>query len=142
LAEREKSSRSAHWYRSIVVSSRARGEGKRGSGACQKSDDSLFHLPAFPSSCFNNTNTIMPRTREGYRHDPKNGLSEGFETDAVVEPRSNFSLGAGGKKRWDTIVIGAGYAGLIAARDLVIAGKSISSSKSSRIPISRVTSHP
>ncbi|GAA6022244.1 hypothetical protein JCM10207_008902 [Rhodosporidiobolus poonsookiae] len=63
----------------------------------------------------------MPRSREGYRHDPKNGLSTGFETDAVVSPPSNV----GGRTKFDTIVIGAGYAGLIAARDLVIAGQSV-----------------
>ncbi|GAA5920174.1 hypothetical protein JCM6882_005454 [Rhodosporidiobolus microsporus] len=63
----------------------------------------------------------MPRSREGYRHDPVNGLSEGFETDAVVSPPTNFS----GRTKFDTIVIGAGYAGLIAARDLVNAGQSV-----------------
>jgi NADPH-dependent 2,4-dienoyl-CoA reductase/sulfur reductase-like enzyme len=60
----------------------------------------------------------MPRTSEGYRHDSKNGLSGGFETDAVVEPAQVLQ----GKTRWDCVVIGAGYAGLIAARDLVISG--------------------
>ncbi|GAA5863952.1 hypothetical protein JCM8547_005292 [Rhodosporidiobolus lusitaniae] len=63
----------------------------------------------------------MGRTREGYRHDNKNGLSTGFETDAVVSPPSN----TGGRTKYDTIVIGAGYTGLIAARDLVHAGQSV-----------------
>lgn len=79
---------------------------------------SAFRFPRLGFAC-HPTTTTMPRTREGYRHDAQNGLSEGFETDAVVLPPSNFS----GRKRWDTIVIGAGYAGLIAARDLAVAGK-------------------
>jgi len=55
----------------------------------------------------------MPRTREGYLWTP-NGSTEGLETDAVVPSTVNL----GEKSKYDVVVIGAGFAGLVAARDL------------------------
>lgn len=78
---------------------------------------SPVHLhPPKPSS---RDSTSMPRTKEGYRHDNRNGLSSGFETDAAIEPRKRV---VGQKDRFDVVVVGAGYAGLIAARDLAYTG--------------------
>lgn len=62
----------------------------------------------------------MGYSKEGYRHDPRNGLSTGFTTDASVYPSQ---LNASETTKYDTIVIGSGYAGLIAARDLFALGE-------------------
>lgn len=55
------------------------------------------------------------KTTEGYTYTVKDGLLRGLETDAVVDPKAS---GKATGKLYDAIVIGAGFAGLTAARDL------------------------
>lgn len=60
---------------------------------------------------------MAPKTSDGYLWTPAKGIQRGaLETDAVVSPQRSIS---GPKdKVYDAVVIGAGYAGLSAARDL------------------------
>lgn len=58
---------------------------------------------------------------DGYVYDKENGLVRGLHTYGVIRPESNVRNAHDGQVR-DAIVIGAGYSGLIAARDLVKAG--------------------
>lgn len=58
---------------------------------------------------------------DGYLYSKQDGLSRGLKTYALIKPESNFRSGHDDQV-CDAIVIGAGYAGLIAARDLVKAG--------------------
>lgn len=58
---------------------------------------------------------MTTKTSDGYVWEPTTGLRAGLESDAVVKPARSL---AGGNKVYDAIVIGAGYAGLAAARDL------------------------
>lgn len=60
---------------------------------------------------------------DGYVYDKQNGLVRGLHTYGVIRPQSNIRNGHDGEVG-DAIVIGAGYSGLIAARDLVKAGMS------------------
>lgn len=60
----------------------------------------------------------IPTSKEGYRF-TDNTLHEGLYTEAAIE--STKSL----KPFYDVIVIGAGFTGLTAARDLSTAGKSV-----------------
>ena len=53
----------------------------------------------------------MPKSSEGYLW-TQSGSVEGLETEAVIQ--STPSL----KSKYDVIVIGAGFAGLIAAREI------------------------
>lgn len=53
----------------------------------------------------------MGRSREGYLW-TSSGISEGLETDAVASNTPSI------KDSYDVVIIGAGFAGLIAARDL------------------------
>lgn len=62
-------------------------------------------------------------SHDGYTWTKKDGLTSGLKTFGVIQPESNIRSG-GSDDVWEAIVIGAGYAGLIAARDLVKAGKS------------------
>ncbi|KAJ5585649.1 hypothetical protein N7450_005436 [Penicillium hetheringtonii] len=59
---------------------------------------------------------------EGYTYTKKDGLIGGLHTYGVIQPDSRIRQ-SDKDKIWDAIVIGAGYAGLVAARDLVKAGK-------------------
>lgn len=59
---------------------------------------------------------------EGYTYTKKDGLVTGLRTYGVIEPERKIRQ-TEENKVWDVIVIGAGYAGLIAARDLVKAGE-------------------
>lgn len=61
-------------------------------------------------------------SNEGHTYTPKDGLVGGLHTYAVIQPDSRIHL-ADNSKTWEAIVIGAGYAGLVAARDLVKAGE-------------------
>lgn len=60
-------------------------------------------------------------TAEGYSWTPQVGIRQGgLKCEGVVSPPNKLS----GSEAWiyDAIIIGAGYAGLCAARDLLIAG--------------------
>jgi NADPH-dependent 2,4-dienoyl-CoA reductase/sulfur reductase-like enzyme len=60
-------------------------------------------------------------TKDGYTWRPSTGVQAGLETDAVVSPQERIT---GGRNMvYDVIVIGAGYAGLAAARDLTDFGE-------------------
>ncbi|KAL4884563.1 hypothetical protein BJY04DRAFT_215027 [Aspergillus karnatakaensis] len=64
---------------------------------------------------------MAPRSRDGYTWTPNDGITAGLETDAVISPQRSTS----GIEVYDVIVIGAGYAGLVAARDLALEGHSV-----------------
>ncbi|KAK2685704.1 hypothetical protein QWA68_015452 [Fusarium oxysporum] len=59
---------------------------------------------------------------EGYTYTKEGGLATGLCTYGVIQPERKIRQGEENKV-WDAVVIGAGYAGLIATRDLVKAGK-------------------
>ncbi|KAK1763316.1 hypothetical protein QBC33DRAFT_549916 [Phialemonium atrogriseum] len=56
-----------------------------------------------------------PKTSDGYAWDRQAGVRPGLESDAVVTPPRSVRTAT---KVYDAIVVGAGYAGLAAARDL------------------------
>ena len=58
-------------------------------------------------------------TADGYQYFPRSGLVFGLPTKACVSPpaRNNKS-----DKLYDVIVVGAGYTGLIACRELALRG--------------------
>lgn len=59
---------------------------------------------------------------DGYIYNKTNGLTGGLHTYGVIKPEAKIQ-NLPEDKIWDAVVIGAGYTGLIAARDLVKAGK-------------------
>lgn len=59
---------------------------------------------------------------DGHEYTKSEGLKSGLHTYSVIQPERRIRDADKGSV-WDAIVIGAGYAGLIAARDLVKAGK-------------------
>lgn len=61
-------------------------------------------------------------TVDGYIYTKNGGLVSGLRTYGVIQPESNVR-NVDKSNVWEAIVIGAGYAGLIAARDLVKAGE-------------------
>lgn len=61
-------------------------------------------------------------SHDGYIYTKKDGLVGGLITYAVIEPESRIHE-VGTDAPWEVVVIGAGYSGLIAARDLVKAGE-------------------
>lgn len=62
----------------------------------------------------------VPKTDDGYTWTPDTGVTAGgLECDAVITPRRSVPATA---TLYDVIVIGAGYAGLMAARDLTALG--------------------
>ena len=66
-------------------------------------------------------NYQVPFSREGHHWTPHGGLQNGLPSVGVIQPRSNRTSG----KVHDVVIIGAGYAGLTAARDLSIAGQDV-----------------
>jgi NADPH-dependent 2,4-dienoyl-CoA reductase/sulfur reductase-like enzyme len=62
-------------------------------------------------------------SHDGYTYTRKDGLVGGLHTYGVIQPERKIRH-ADESNVWEAIVIGAGYAGLIAARDLVKAGES------------------
>ena len=63
------------------------------------------------------TSIDMPKSSEGFQW-TQNATTQGLETQSVVASTNSSVL----KGSYDVIVIGAGYAGLIAARDLSTIG--------------------
>ncbi|TIC96213.1 Monoamine oxidase N [Colletotrichum higginsianum] len=61
------------------------------------------------------------RSREGFAWNPEDGFTYGLRTPAVVPSTPEDALSS----HYDVVVIGAGFAGLTAARDLALAGKSV-----------------
>lgn len=59
---------------------------------------------------------MTPKSRDGHVWTRDTGFREGIESDAVITPQRSISTSS--SKVYDAIIIGAGYAGLIAARDL------------------------
>lgn len=62
-------------------------------------------------------------SRDGHTYTKKHGLVRGLGTYAVIKPERKIRQADEGRA-WQAIVIGSGYAGLVAARDLVKAGES------------------
>ncbi|KAJ6028116.1 hypothetical protein N7540_003692 [Penicillium herquei] len=58
-------------------------------------------------------------SRDGYQWTPEAGLAQGVPSIGVISPSTNLTSGSG---PWDVIVVGAGYSGLTATRDLCVAG--------------------
>ena len=63
-------------------------------------------------------------SRDGYTYTKAGGLVGGLNTYAVIQPEKKVRE-EDDDRVWEAIVVGAGYTGLIAARDLVKAGKLI-----------------
>ncbi|KIW71913.1 hypothetical protein PV04_00140 [Phialophora macrospora] len=61
-------------------------------------------------------------TTDGFQYFPSSGLKPGLPTQAVVTPPAR---GARRDKTYDVIVIGAGYAGLVACRELASRGRHV-----------------
>lgn len=64
----------------------------------------------------------MGITREGWHWTPSTGLQSGLSSRAVIEPARKIQ---DAEEIFDVVVIGAGYTGLTAARDLSTSGESI-----------------
>lgn len=58
-------------------------------------------------------------SRDGYQWTPETGLAQGVPSIGVISPPSNVTSASG---PWDVIVVGAGYSGLTASRDLTVSG--------------------
>ena len=63
----------------------------------------------------------MANTREGFQWRPASGLQAGLPCKGVIEPAQQIDDST---KVFDAIVVGAGYTGLIAARDMTVSGTS------------------
>ena len=63
-------------------------------------------------------------SQDGYLYTKKDGLRAGLRSHGVIQPERMIRH-EDGSNVWEAIVVGAGYAGLIAARDLVKAGESL-----------------
>lgn len=61
-------------------------------------------------------------TSDGCRHEPGENVPKGLPCAGVVHPLSDIKGQA--ENNFDVIVIGAGYCGLTAARDLCLDGES------------------
>ncbi|KAK3191074.1 hypothetical protein K4F52_003024 [Lecanicillium sp. MT-2017a] len=65
----------------------------------------------------------MNKTADGYEWTPEGGLKKQLPTTAAVQPPSN--LDGNNSDIYDVIVIGAGYSGLVACRDLTLSGAKV-----------------
>ncbi|KAM5343359.1 hypothetical protein ACJ41O_011896 [Fusarium nematophilum] len=63
----------------------------------------------------------MPYSKEGFTWTPSGGMREGLPSIGVISPSTHFVQPK--DDLFDTIVIGTGYAGLVASRDLATQGK-------------------
>lgn len=61
-------------------------------------------------------------SKDGHVYTKRDGLVGGLNTYAVIQPDRKVRSADKGHV-WDVIIIGAGYAGLVAARDLVKVGE-------------------
>ena len=69
------------------------------------------------------TPTTIPTTTDGSHYEPATGLVAGMHTAAVVAPPMTPGLASlPADCVFDVIVLGAGYAGLTAARDAAVSG--------------------
>lgn len=59
---------------------------------------------------------MAAKSRDGHVWTPVGGFTTGIETDAVISPQTSISTSP--NTVYDVVVIGAGYAGLAAVRDL------------------------
>lgn len=59
-------------------------------------------------------------SRDGYQWTPGTGLAQGVPSIGVISPPTIIKSTSG---LWDVVVVGAGYSGLTAVRDLTVAGK-------------------
>ena len=60
-------------------------------------------------------------SRDGFQWTPETGLTRGVPSLGVISPPTNIK-DANKDGPWDVIVIGGGYCGLTATRDLTLAG--------------------
>jgi heterodisulfide reductase subunit A-like polyferredoxin len=57
-------------------------------------------------------------SRDGFQWTPQNGLKQGVPSIGVISPSTKITSDT----PWDVIVIGGGYSGLTATRDMCVAG--------------------
>jgi heterodisulfide reductase subunit A-like polyferredoxin len=57
-------------------------------------------------------------SRDGFQWTPQNGLKQGVPSLGVISPSAKITSDT----PWDVIVVGGGYSGLTATRDLCVAG--------------------
>ncbi len=62
---------------------------------------------------------LKPNSRDGWEWTKKEGLRQGVPSMAVIQPASNL---LNNDCSFDVVVVGAGYTGLTAARDLTLSG--------------------
>lgn len=60
-------------------------------------------------------------SRDGFQWTPETGLAQGVPSIGVISPPTKTSTSSA---TYDVIVVGGGYTGLTATRDLTIAGAS------------------
>lgn len=58
-------------------------------------------------------------SRDGFQWTPESGLSQGVPSIGVISPATNITSAAA---LWDVVIVGAGYTGLTATRDVCLAG--------------------
>lgn len=65
----------------------------------------------------------MVYSTDGFTWTPAGGRRSGLPTIGAIEPLTHHAENAPVDEIYDVIVVGAGYAGLIAARDLTTQGE-------------------